>query len=287
MFKCERCGYNTSVKCNIIKHINRKKICKPILSEIIPKDREKEILDGVKEGKNCEYCDKFYSREDNLTRHLKKCSKKPDESLETLKELVKVLNEERSQRDKKEKEMEKEIKDMKEIITKADLGNTTNNYITNNNLNIVLPFKDTDISHLTDRDYYNSISRCILAIPLLIEKIHFNENKPENFNIYISNKLGKYVMQWDGSKWVVKNKIEAIDDLIRDNEYILEDWAGNVSEKYPKVKNKLKLWTDKRDEKGVPEQVRREIEEMLYNNRDKIEEPKKKTKFKPKAKKIK
>ena len=31
---CHRCGYNTNKKCNIIQHLNRKNVCKPILDNI-------------------------------------------------------------------------------------------------------------------------------------------------------------------------------------------------------------------------------------------------------------
>ena len=37
-FKCPRCGYLTFVKGNMQKHINRKNLCSPILSSVIPTD---------------------------------------------------------------------------------------------------------------------------------------------------------------------------------------------------------------------------------------------------------
>ena len=33
-YLCHRCGYNTHKKSNLIQHLNRKKICKPILGDI-------------------------------------------------------------------------------------------------------------------------------------------------------------------------------------------------------------------------------------------------------------
>ena len=45
---CPRCGYETDRKSSIQDHINKKKICKPILSNIIPKDNESWILKGDK-----------------------------------------------------------------------------------------------------------------------------------------------------------------------------------------------------------------------------------------------
>ena len=51
--------------------------------------------------------------------------------------------------------------------------------------NIILPYKDTDLSHLTDKDYVNSIKQVNFRVKDFIEKVHFNPEKPENMNIYI------------------------------------------------------------------------------------------------------
>jgi hypothetical protein len=65
-----------------------------------------------------------------------------------------------------------------------------------------------------------------MSIPQLIGDTHFNPNKPENHNIYISNISKGHAMVWDGSKWVVKDQTEVVDNLIAENEYRLEDWVS-------------------------------------------------------------
>ena len=47
-FSCPRCGYTTSKKSNIKNHLLRKKMCKPMLIDIIPKEYVDEILKGNK-----------------------------------------------------------------------------------------------------------------------------------------------------------------------------------------------------------------------------------------------
>lgn len=260
VFKCPRCGHATDIKCNMIKHINRKKLCNPILSDKIPKKYQEKILKGEKEDKViCEFCNKTYSRKDSLERHLKKCSKKPDESM---KKLVKELNEKLSNQDK-------QLDSLKELVKNS--GNTTIYNTTNNTVNVILSYKDTDVSHLTDKNYYKALSRCIYAVPELISQTHFNENKPENHNIYLSNMRGKWVSVYNGKKWLVKDKAKAIDDLIHDNHYRLDDWYHEDGKKYPKVTKKFNLYQEKRDEDGVYEKMYQDIEEQLYNNRDIVE----------------
>jgi hypothetical protein len=46
---CPRCSYTTDYHTNMKKHINRKKMCKPLLKDIIPKDFEESILNGTYE----------------------------------------------------------------------------------------------------------------------------------------------------------------------------------------------------------------------------------------------
>ena len=276
-YDCPRCGYTTNLKGNIKKHINRKKICLPKLSEFVPKECEnrilnKEIIIKQFDKLTCQHCDKTYSRPDVRKRHEETCKEKPveietkesDEGTAALLELVKTLNEQR-------KEDRQEMELLKDLVKKA--GVTNYNTTNHNTMNIViLPYNETDVSHLKDRDFYNSISRCVLSVPRLINKIHFDKNKPENHNIYISNISKGHAMVWDGKKWLVKDQTDVVEDLIAENEYRLEDWVQEGQHKFPKAMEKFKLYVSKRDEKGVPEMVRKEVKMMLYNNRDMIEE---------------
>ena len=47
----------------------------------------------------------------------------------------------------------------------------------------------------------------------LIETVHFDENFPENKNIYISAIKGKYIMVYKEGKWELNDRKYYIDDL--------------------------------------------------------------------------
>jgi hypothetical protein len=278
IYKCPRCGYTSNQKPRIKSHTNRKNICDPIVENVNPKDFLDEILKGVitERKHECKYCFKEFSRSDSKRRHENICKDNEKESAESsagtaaLIELVKTLNDKLNEERKERKEDRQEMQQLKELVKKAGV---TNYNTTNNTMNIViLPYNETDVSHLKDKDFYNSISRCIMSVPKLIEKTHFNPDKPENHNIYISNISKGHAMVWDGKKWLVKDQQDVVDDLIRENEYRLEDWIDEGQHKYPKAMEKFKLYMTKRDEKGVPELVRKEVKMMLYNNRDMITE---------------
>ena len=142
------------------------------------------------------------------------------------------------------------------------IGNNTtnNNNITNNNNNTVnikvLAYKDTDISHLTDRDYQRALNRASMCIPQILEKVHFDPEKPENHNVVISSMNNKYIKLHDGQKWNLRDREETVEDLFADAEDLLEnkleswqeeenpksEWATKKYQIYLEVKEKAELY---------------------------------------------
>jgi hypothetical protein len=247
-YECPRCGYSTEKKTNMKNHINRKNMCKPVLNDNNLKKYKEQLLSN--KSNVCKSCNKEFTRIDNRKRHEKSCQ-------------------ERIENDRI-KELEEQIKQLKGEKTPV-INNTTNNTTNNNTFNIViLPYREPDVSHLTDHDYYNSIDKCIMAVPLLIKKIHFNKDKPENHNIFISNFKNKYAMIHDGEKWLTEEEDDVIDDLIEQNELRLSAWVPKNSKKYPNYPKKYEKYEKIQYSKEAPETIKKEIKKMMYNNRDMI-----------------
>ena len=251
------------------------------------------------ESKNeykCKYCEKSYTTNSNLNKHLKSCKEKAkdddqkdnllhlvdmlnlqlkeqNEQKVQLKEQKEQLNEELKRRDKQIEEQNKQIN---ELIKKA--GITQNIQNIQNNFK-VLAYKNTDLSHLTDQDYIQCLNRSNMVIPNLIKKIHFNPKKPENHNIYISNIKNKYVMIYDGTKWDLCSRDETIDDLIDTNEMVieqkLEEWLENGKE-YPEIMKKFNRYLEKKEKDEVINKIKEEIRLILFNNRNVIDKDSKK-----------
>ena len=195
---------------------------------------------------------KNFSTNFNRKRHENNCKSKIDN--EKIKEL--------------EKQIEK-LKGVQKESANINITNNTNN--TNNTFNIVIvPYKSPDVSHLTDRDYYHSISKSIMAVPLLIEKIHFNPKKPENHNVYISNFKNKYAMVHDGEEWSMEEEDDVIDDLIQKNELRISEWSPKNPKKYPNIDKTKKQYEKVQYSDNAPKTIKKEIKKMLYNNRNKI-----------------
>tara|TARA_B110000037_G_scaffold219490_1_gene284779 strand:+ start:1372 stop:2340 length:969 start_codon:yes stop_codon:yes gene_type:complete len=138
-YECFRCGYTNNIKSRIIKHLNRKFICKPINNDInideiykyyfnktkinVPQKPskftqknsffpQKNSLFPQKTSLTCKFCRRCFKRNDNLKRHLNSCKVKKDKNdLNNLQKLVNLLNEQlKEQKDDLKKEFTKELK---------------------------------------------------------------------------------------------------------------------------------------------------------------------------------
>ena len=293
-YKCPRCGYEINIKTKYVNHLRRKKLCDEILSKtnlqteyikygikekIIMNPNESSIESKIgfmnpnesKRIHSCKYCEKIYSTNSNLCKHLKKCKekKKTDEASHHMEELVKLLNEKIEKRDR---QLEEKNKQIDELIKKAGINIGTQNIQQNINQNIkILAYDNTDLSHLTNNDYLKCLKHSNFCIPHLIQKIHFNPKKPENHNIYISNLKNNYVMIYNGNKWMINDREESIQNLIDEKESIieqkLEEWIEN-GEQYPDIMKKFNRYLEKRENDKVLNKIKSEIKMMLFNNRD-------------------
>ena len=302
-YKCPRCGYEINIKTKYVNHLRRKKLCNPVVSEddlqneYIKFNVTEKILSNKnqtiikhngggyqtkikqKSNKNnsksdiyeCKYCEKQFKYNQSFYRHLKTCKKKKedDEEKQNLLNLVNTLN---KQLEKRDKQIEEQNNQINELIKKAGINIGTQNIQQNIQQNIkILAYNNTDLSHLTDKDYLKCLKHSNFCIPHLIQKIHFNPKKPENHNIYISNLKNNYVMIYNGNKWMINDREESIQNLIDEKESIieqkLEEWIEN-GEQYPDIMKKFNRYLEKRENDKVLNKIKSEIKMMLFNNRD-------------------
>jgi len=250
-YKCFRCGYVASQKCNFKNHLNRKNICKPLLDDIsvedvklmykleiapklhpnctqnAPKPHPNELApkihlnapfqqemctqntpfctQNIKKSRICKYCNKSFTRTTGLTKHLKKCKNKNNETQNIL------------------KKKDDEIQELKKIVEKLLIDNKSNitNNISNkdsfntNNTIIINNYGDENTKYITSEYILNLLkNKPAKVIPELIKYTHFNNEHPENQNIKITNKKEPYIKIMKNNKWELQNKEDTIADLI-------------------------------------------------------------------------
>ena len=253
LYECIPCGFSTENSSNYHRHCNTKKHCKLV------KTKEKSTIVSKKPF-ICKYCEKGFSFPQSLNHHVKYHCK--HNKTEDLHELVRLMN---SQLSEKDRQIETQQRQINQLMKKLDIPNIQNNYIQNNHINL-LPFKDTDTSHLTEHDYAKCIHAVLQCIPKLIEKVHFNPLKPENHNVYISNLKNNYAMVYDGQQWNIQPRDDTINHLIEINEMRLEDWIQD-QEKYPILQQKFTRYLDKKENDSILNNIKEDIKLMMYNKR--------------------
>jgi hypothetical protein len=272
-YKCECCNYVTNKKYNYDKHIlsNKHKL---IEGKSVGVKSKSKVSPTVainnpylnEDNYSCKYCGQKYKHKQSVTKHIKySCTKNKTEDLT---ELVRLLNLQlEQQKNDFQTQLQTQSKQIEKLMGKLEINGSFNNTVNiTNNINL-LNYKDTDTSHLTDEDYKKCLrkaSRCVLK---LIEKVHFNPEKPENMNVYISNMKDKYMMMYQDNKWTLTNKDE-LNTVYNHKEDLIEEWF-NIN-KDPEMEKFFNRYVELKDDKITMDTVQEEYKLLLFNNRDLI-----------------
>jgi hypothetical protein len=245
----------------------------------------------------CNYCKKTFSRKYTLDRHLAnycKIKKQHDDEKEQIfQRLITQL-----------KEQDEEIKNLKEqlssitpsntngtTITHNDSSKTTNKNIQNNTNNTInnidnsqkiqnniklVAFGEEDLSYITNNICKQILNKGFRSVPVLIKYTHFNANKPEQHNVYISNMRDSHAMIYDGKQWKLMDRTEAVDQLIHDGKYYLvEKFEELFGELDPVTIKKFNRFVNQSEDDEILNGLKRDIKYMLYNNKNIPEKTKK------------
>jgi hypothetical protein len=68
----------------------------------------------------------------------------------------------------------------------------------------------------------------------MIEKVHFNPDKPENMNLYISNIKSKHIMMYKDNKWMITPNTE-LDSIYADKDNLIKTWLEENEIKDPEL----------------------------------------------------
>ena len=212
----------------------------------------------------CEHCNTEFSRKDNLKRHLEtRCKLSKNEQVVDYKEMFYLM------KDELEKEKDEFKKQISILLEKV--GNTTTNITNTQNIQLN-SYGNEDLSHITDSLKTELLKVPFGMIPKMIKEVHFNENKPENKNIALTNKKDNKIMVFSNNKWVYRNKNDTINDLVDCKYFILDNHYQHLEDNDSICKDtkityeKFKSYFDEGDKKIV-EEIKKDCELLLLNNR--------------------
>ena len=298
-YECDYCNYSTIIKTHYnkhlktAKHLNKlKEIDAKLLEKMTitknehkmtAKDCEKTAKDCKKTVKDCEntqkeknkieckYCNKTFTRQNNLTVHLKKSCKKYNEN----QKIMEIENKYKIELEIQKKETDfykNEIENLQRRIGELIDKNRTTIINIDKQINLN-SYGSEDMSHITENFKNQMLKIPFVAIPKMIEEVHFSDKKPENKNIKLTNKKENYVKVYQGDKWIFKDKKATIKQLMNDKYTIIDNHYEDSKEE-PKPThvdsqfNKFKEMYNEGD-KDLHNEIRIDCELLLLNNMEK------------------
>ncbi len=287
MYHCYKCGKEFKYKSFLDRHNSKKISCNKI--DNINNNYDKRINDIDDEINNkieeslklittCLFCNKIFSNKANTRRHIMDYCKNKSELLN--KKNAIIIEKNTIIDNKKNQDKDEEIKELKNMVStlieKQTVQNITNN-ITNNNItnNVIMinSFGKEDLSHITLQDYKQYLNTYFKGFINFIEKVHFDDNVPENHNICITNLKSKDIKVYDNGKWVAKPKTDIIDKFLRKKLNILIDKCEELEETdqiTEKVVDKFSEFQINYTDDKAKKTTKDDIILMMYNNKDKI-----------------
>ena len=296
---CEKCNYRTIIKTQYKRHLETLKHKKnhnnshhkmekgifltPIDSNLTPVDSNMTPIDSnltpIDSQKYiCEYCDVSFSRKNNLIRHQKnRCRLLREHTIiKKLEEINKknILEIEIKDKEYKIKEAEieiykKEIEKLHqkiEILLEQKASTTIINIDKQINLN---NYGNEDLSHISSVFKDNLLKIPYIAIPKMIEEVHFSDKKPENKNIKLTNKKDNLVKVYQENKWIFKDKKATISNLLENKYNMIDDHYEEKEEKTEFIEKQYQKFRElyKNADKDLHNELRADCELLLLNNR--------------------
>ena len=222
----------------------------------------------------CDKCDKSFVRSDYLKKHMNRKRSCTDTEYKCDKCHFIFNHYSSYYRHTKLKTCKKEPSTINNTNIEKQTNIETQNNLTNIEKQLVMDnvkvvkFGNEDISYISDDIYQTILGKGYKSVEEFVDHTHFNPEHPENHNIYIADIKNNYVLLYDGMQWNIKDRDEAIEDLI----YAKSDY---LSVKFDELMHKLspmdiKKFTNfmkNRDNDIKMKMVKTDLKLMLYNNR--------------------
>ena len=313
-YTCRRCNFGCIQKNDMRRHLNRKNPCKALYLDIT-RDSLIEELDGkpspnplflppepsfsslnistkvneTSKVHKCEFCNKTFSRLDNLKRHVEKVCKEKDkkekakqEETDLIKQLMDQKDAEMVKKDEENQLYKEEMALMRKQIellmtkignTNIETQNNTNIETQNNTTNIQINgWGHEDTSHLTDKFLRFCYDRPFTSIQRVIEAVYFNPNCPKNWNTMIKDDKSSKALIYDAEKktWLKKETNGVVDDLMHTGYGILDsnfDKQKDANKLTDRIIEKFTGFQDfyAKGDKHYEKRLATEIKELLIN----------------------
>ncbi len=279
---CKRSGQEFSFKCHLSNHLNKKKICDPVLQDISVEHLVRELDTPDDEcAFHCDFCKKSFKSRQGKFYHQKHCPAKGTvEILKTEIEQIKTQQHE---------SMETLIRVLQNISTQMStmqsrkLRQNINNGTVmngNNNINVNIQLRDFGNENMAAIPAH-LLTSCLIQLDFadLLQNLHFDPDYPENRNIRIKNVKRRLLEVYRNSKWNVTNMDDGIKQMLNkaarmfmkfmneNKDALLQEEVNE--EEYGEIKDQIQEIIDKIDEENHANDVK--MKRIVKNIENKAE----------------
>jgi hypothetical protein len=217
--QCKRCGSEWEHKYPLVRHLNRKNPCDPVLSDILFSDLLEEVSDKREKKYKCKHCLKLFTNKQSKYVHQRNCKRitevLPVNDVQQLANTVVFL--------------QAKVAELEAAQTKAMFPMVNKGTINNNTQNNFIQINVRDFARSEHRDYLDSqfLLECFKDMDMvkLMEEIHFNPEHPENHNVKVKNQNKNQMTYYDSGKWVVRKKDEVLREMALNGRRVLHSFG--------------------------------------------------------------
>jgi hypothetical protein len=261
---------------------------------IINSESMKQYIDE----KKCIYCNKEFSRKENIFNHIKYSCKKKKEIEKEKDNIFNELKVLKEKNDTLEKQNEKLINKMNKIenLLMKNNSNNSGNIINNDNSNIInttnigqqnfnlINYNKENLSLINRKKFLTAVKKGYNTPIEVTRAIHFNEDHPEYHNIYIPRINEKHAMVYKNNQWRLMDKDELIDDLHDQKKAFVEDNFDEFYNSLDYLKQKSLLrWMNSDDDEICIKNTKEGLKNLLFENKEMVLEYKKEYRKKSKS----
>lgn len=245
------------------RHLARKNTCPPIYSE----DEQAEIVEALFpavakcKAYACAHCSKSFASSQSRSNHTR-VHHAPAVSPVDAMQLASVVADLQKQLYELQNKQQKRSKTMKTRVGgdsafgSDNTFNCSSNTTINNNVtqNIVInAFGHENTQHISKQFLDRCVRRTNKGLVELIEKIHFDKNVQENFNLCATNKKVPLLRVHDGLNWSYGRKDQILGQLVdKGHGMMQEHFDGHEDNIRDSVSesmfNHIRVWMDKMHE---------------------------------------
>lgn len=147
---------------------------------------------------------------------------------------------------------------------------------TDNSKNIYIISFDNFIPDKLSPEEFDKLMKAkgpIDTILACIENQQFNEDSPQNMNVFVSNLKDKIARVFDGYKWCARDGEEVIEGVLGKYRTMIDDVITDVEDNedqeiFLKIAKVAEKWNKQVDRDGFDENAKKDILFALYNLRD-------------------